>query len=114
MPREQDTDFADFEAFWPFYLREHSHPVNRALHVAGTAAGVTLAGVAVATLNPLLLPAAFVAGYGPAWVGHFVVEGNVPATFEHPLWSFRGDFRMCRLALTGRLGPHLEAALAQG
>ena len=38
--------------------------------------------------------AAPVVGYGFAWVGHFFVEGNKPATFKHPLWSLRGDLVM--------------------
>jgi hypothetical protein len=30
-----------------------------------------------------------VIGYRFAWFGHFVIEGNKPATFSHPWWSFR-------------------------
>jgi len=30
-------------------------------------------------------------GYAFAWVGHFVYEGNRPATFVYPTFSFMGD-----------------------
>jgi hypothetical protein len=100
--------FETFEQFWPHYLSLHMHPVNRMLHVVGTGAGVIVAGVGLATLNPFLLLAAPLCGYGPAWFGHFVIEKNQPATFSHPLWSLRGDFRMLALTITGRLGRELE------
>jgi len=44
-----------------------------------------------------------IAGYAFAWTGHFFFEKNQPATFRHPLYSLRGDFRMLREVLTGRL-----------
>ena len=99
--------YQSFEEFWPFYVTEHRHPLNRALHFVGstTAAAVALTGVV--TLNPLLVAAAPVVGYGAAWVGHFFVEKNKPATFEAPLWSLISDYRMCGLFLTGRLGDEL-------
>lgn len=33
-------------------------------------------------------------GYGCAWVGHFVHEGNNPAALIHPAFSLLGDFKM--------------------
>jgi len=100
----------DFAAFWPFYLREHSQPRTRALHYAGSllvlilAAGAALAGEwRVLVLLPL-------AGYGFAWAAHALVEGNRPATFRHPWWSLRADFRMLRLWLTGGLDAELRRA----
>jgi hypothetical protein len=82
---------------------------TRALHFAGTAL-VCACLLAALLLSPIWLVAAPVAGYGFAWVGHFFFERNRPATFTYPLWSLRGDFRMFRLTLTGRMGPELERA----
>jgi hypothetical protein len=96
---------ASFDEFWPFYVAQHLHPVNRALHVAGTAAALAClaAGVGV---SGWYAAGALAAGYGPAWVGHFFVEKNRPATFTHPLWSLLGDFKMFGLVLTGRMAAH--------
>ena len=67
-----------------------------------------LCGRSTLLLLPLLLLAAPVVGYGFAWIGHFGIEGNTPATFGHPVWSMRSDFRMVFLMLTGRMGRELR------
>jgi hypothetical protein len=94
--------FASFREFYPFYLREHSHPVSRALHAVGTAAAVLLLVLALWWRRPLLLLAVPLCGYGFAWVGHFFFEKNRPATFRHPFYSLLGDLRLVGDLLTGR------------
>ena len=100
---------ASFQDFWPYYLRQHAKPATRAWHYLGS--GSAIAALAVAPwLGWQAVALAVVAGYGPAWIGHFFVEHNRPATFTYPLWSLIGDFRMLSLFLFGRLGDHLRQA----
>ena len=99
--------FETFEEFWPFYLGEHRSPASRALHYAGTTMALGTIAAAALTMNPTWLLLTPVVGYGPAWVGHYIVEGNRPATFKYPLWSLRGDFKMLGLAVRGKIGDEL-------
>ena len=96
-------DFASFEEFYPFYLGEHANRTCRRLHVVGTSvAGLLIVGAVAARLWWLIPPAVGL-GYAFSWVGHFVFEKNRPATFRHPWWSYRGDLRMLRETLGGRI-----------
>ena len=82
----------NYEEFWGFYLRAHSRRGTRALHYIGTTLGLCCLGAAAFLGDGRWIPAGFVLGYGFAWTGHFFIEGNKPATFGHPLWSFYSDF----------------------
>ena len=103
--------YQSFGAFWPHYLREHSKPRTRALHYAGTTLVVAIAIFAASTGQWLWLLAVPIAGYSFAWIAHFRVERNRPATFTYPLWSLIADFKMWWLWLSGRLRPELDKAL---
>lgn len=102
--------YQSFAEFWPFYLREHSRPQTRALHYVGTTLVVLIAVAALLSGRWAWFAALPLAGYAFAWVAHFGVEKNRPATFTYPLWSLAADFRMWALWLTGRLGPELDKA----
>lgn len=96
-----------FEIFWPFYLSQHRNRVSRALHGIGTTAAL---GVAIGSVawGVRWLPLALIAGYGPAWIGHFFFEKNRPATFQYPLWSLLADFKMWAFLVSGRLPGELR------
>lgn len=102
--------YASFREFWPFYLREHSRPMTRALHYIGTTLVMVIAIAALVAGEWWILLAMPLAGYFFAWIAHFRVERNRPATFTYPLWSLAADFRMWWFWLTGRLKPELERA----
>ena len=98
-----------FEEFWPYYVAQHRHPMNRALHFVGTS--LVLASVVLALFeSPAWLLVTPFAGYGFAWIGHFGFERNRPATFTYPLWSLRGDFRMYRFTCLGRMDAEIRRA----
>ena len=100
--------FASFADFWPFYLSQHSRRMTRALHFAGTNAAVVLMVMAAWRRNAWLLLVGLGVVYGLAWIGHFFVEHNRPATFRYPLWSFAGDWKMWALTWNGHLRRELR------
>ena len=83
-----------FAEFYPRYLREHSRRGTRVLHFVGITLFIGGLVQLLRTGSWSWLAVGVVAAYGFAWVGHFFVEHNRPATFQHPWYSLLGDFRM--------------------
>jgi len=97
-----------FEDFWPEYVRAHSRSVTRIFHFVGTIAGWVILGAAIASRRWWLILVALVVPYALAWIAHFFVEHNKPASFGHPLWSWWADQRMVVLMLAGRMGEEVK------
>ena len=92
-----------YREFWPYYVDQHRRPGTRLLHFIGTTAVIACVLLAILLANPWYLLLGPVVAYGPAWIGHFFVERNRPATFRHPFWSLVGDFHMYGLMWAGRM-----------
>jgi hypothetical protein len=89
-----ETENKEGAAFWPEYVRAHSHPLNRRLHFVGNTNLFLWLAVALIWRRPGLLVLAVVTSYAIAWVGHFIVQKNVPLTFRRPSMSALCDMRM--------------------
>ena len=91
-------------------MAEHSKPTTRLLHLVGTTVALACVIWFVAFGRWWLFPLALIPGYGAAWIGHFFIERNKPATFQYPLWSFMGDYKMIWMMLTGRMVDEVKLA----
>jgi hypothetical protein len=101
--------FASFRQFWPFYVREHARSGTRVMHFIGTTLVLVIVATALLTARPLMLLVAPVAGYGCAWVGHYGIEKNRPATFKYPVYSFLADWVMYGKILAGTMSAEVAS-----
>jgi hypothetical protein len=100
--------FKTIDDFYPFYLSQHSYNLCRLLHYTGTIIATTHLLLAIFYLYLLYIPIGMLYGYGFAWVGHFFVEKNRPATFKHPFLSFACDYVMLYHFLTGQINHQFK------
>lgn len=105
-----EKKYKSFWSFYPYYLTEHADGTNRVLHFIGTAGLLGILVLAIAWQKWWMLALIPVCGYGFAWVGHYFIEKNKPATFTYPLYSLGSDFVMFWHILTGQIGKKLEEA----
>jgi hypothetical protein len=98
--------YRSFSEFWPFYCPSTAagdawlHLIRTTRHCVADLFDRDRKMVAVLSR--------FRAGYGCAWLAHFLIEKNKPATFKYPLWSFMGDYKMIALMLTGRMDAEVK------
>jgi hypothetical protein len=95
--------YTSFAEFYAFYLSEHSKPATRRLHFIGSNLSLLCLVLLVLSGNLWWFVAGLLCGYGFAWLAHFAVEKNRPATFRQPVYSFMGDWKMFWQILTGKI-----------
>ena len=98
-----EKKYQSFKEFYPFYLSEHSNATCRKLHVVGSSLVILIIIFSLMTEKYKFLIMIPFVGYGFAWVGHYVYEKNIPATFKYPLYSFIGDWVMWWQFITFKL-----------
>jgi len=86
--------YTNFKDFYPYYLSEHSHKTTKLLHFIGTSISLYLLFNFFRTFDFVYIILSLLSGYGFAWVSHFFIEKNKPATFKYPFYSFIGDHLM--------------------
>ena len=101
-------DLKSFREFWPYYLAEHRLPICRAWHYFGTSMATSLFAWLLWQGHYASLWWVLIAGYAPAWIGHFVFEKNRPATFTYPRWSLIADYKMFWYWLSGQLDEEMQ------
>ena len=94
--------YKTFKDFYPYYIEEHSKPKTKLFHFIGTSISLFFLVQLVITFDPIYLIYALLSGYGFAWVAHFFIEKNKPATFTYPFYSFIGDHKMFVEILMGK------------
>lgn len=105
-----EKKYKSFRSFYPYYLTEHSDIANRRLHFIGTATLLVILIVSIVMQKWWMLILIPICGYGFAWVGHYFIEKNKPATFTYPVWSLASDFVMFWHILTGQIEKKLQEA----
>ncbi len=84
MPKKK---YRTLEEFWPYYVNEHKKPLTRQLHFVGNTNLFLWLLLALLRRSFKLVLVAVVSSYLIAWIGHFFVERNMPATFKYPIKS---------------------------
>ena len=94
--------YKTFKEFYPYYISEHENKYTKLLHFIGTSVGIFFLIIFLISFEFMYLLFALISGYAFAWIGHFFIEKNKPATFKDPFYSFIGDHKMFIEILQGK------------
>jgi hypothetical protein len=97
------TRYRTIDEFWPYYVREHSKPLNRWLHFLGNTNLCVWLILALLRRRMRLAIIGVLSSYALAWIGHFGIQRNIPATFRYPVMSAICDLIMYRKMWQGAM-----------
>lgn len=99
-----EKEYTTFKDFYPYYLDQHRQIGTRISHFIGTSLFFMFLILAIMKMQILILLMGVVSAYLFAWIGHFYIEKNKPATFKYPWMSLKGDFKLYFEILIGKQG----------
>ena len=102
-PSNRIFPIKNYHEFYRFYLTEHQNITNRKCHFIGSSIALYFIAKAIYRRKVKYIAYGVLAGYGCAWIGHFVFEKNRPASFKQPVYSFISDWKMFIDILRGRV-----------
>ena len=102
-PVNKEFRITNFREFWQYYLQEHSKRGTRLVHFIFTNVAFCFLATFFVTLDFKFILIGLLSVYGPAFLSHFLIEKNRPATFKYPIFSVGGDLKMWFYMLTGRI-----------
>ena len=94
--------YNNFKDFYPYYIQQHKNKYTKLLHFIGIWLFILFIFNLIYSHEIINLLYAFLAAYGFAWLGHYFIEKNKPATFSYPFYSFLGDCLMFMEILKGK------------
>ncbi len=97
-----EKQYKTFAEFYPYYLSEHKQTGTRITHFIGTSLFFVFVILAIVKFSPVFILYGAISAYGFAWIGHFFIEKNKPATFQYPWMSLKGDFKLYFEILSGK------------
>ena len=92
----------NFKEFYPYYLSQHRKKLTRMLHFLGT---LLMSAVIIYVLQSgkerflWYLP---IFGLGISALSHYIFEKNKPTSFQYPVFTLIGDFKMFFELLIGK------------
>ena len=91
-----------FKEFYPYYLEQHSKKFTRIFHFIGTLLVLAVLIYVLQSGKERFLWYLPIFGLGISALSHYIFEKNKPTSFQYPVFTLIGDFKMFFELLIGR------------